>query len=97
MHGKGLSSKGNVGLAQAGRRHGPQPHYGTSRSNSSKRPVCILSSSGPRDQPCLAGGSLALTLISNWKPYNQVTPTAVSVGWGAAPQYSGTIFQIAGR
>lgn len=25
-------------------------------------------------------GSLATTLISNWKPYSQVTPTAVTLG-----------------
>src|SRR5262249_50078578 len=34
------------------------------------------------------------TLISKSKPYSHVTPTAVSVGCGAWPQYSGTIFQI---
>ena len=39
----------------------------------------------PGHQPDYAG-SFATTLISNWKPYSQVTPTAVTVGCGAAPQ-----------
>ncbi len=39
-------------------------------------------------------GNLATTLISKLKPYSQFTPTAVSVGYGASPQYSGTIFQM---
>ena len=38
----------------------------------------------------LASGSLAITLISNWNPYSQVTPMPVSVGCGASPQYSPT-------
>lgn len=33
-----------------------------------------------RIQACSAPGNLAITLISNWKPDSQVTPTAVAVG-----------------
>ncbi|KAG0754795.1 hypothetical protein G6F22_020840 [Rhizopus arrhizus] len=38
-----------------------------------------------------SAGSFAITLISNWNPYSQVTPIPVRVGCGASPQYSGTI------
>lgn len=41
--------------------------------------AAILSSAQPF-------GSLATTLISKSNPYSHVTPTAVTVGCGAAPQ-----------
>ncbi|WP_269765274.1 hypothetical protein [Burkholderia ubonensis] len=32
----------------------------------------------PSPHPSTGSGSRAIALISNWKPYSQVTPTAVS-------------------
>lgn len=36
--------------------------------------------------PPTYAGNLAITLISNWNPYSQVTPMSVRVGWGV-PDY----------
>ncbi|GLX13396.1 hypothetical protein Pstr01_16350 [Pseudomonas straminea] len=56
---------------------------------------CITARGGKRPTVCPCGaasggdqvsGSLAITLISNWKPYSQVTPTQVMFGKGASPQ-----------
>jgi hypothetical protein len=45
----------------------------------------------------LSAGSLAITLISNWNPYSQVTPMPVRVGCGDLPEHGRADYIVSAR